>query len=216
MFGATFDGVALLRETGAVALTALAVRWMDDVVDGETLPDDDAVGCGADPVIARAVYSLLALALACALDRERAVTLFLCSYAVGMLGAGDARLPLGLSPRGESMAVLAVAFWAGGWALTAAALGTVLAIQVADDLDDVDDDARTGAANLACRLGAVEAAGAGLVGLVVACWIDPRLPVQAFVAVAAVQSFSSRFAPGRGSAGGTEPGAPVPLPGEGR
>lgn len=216
MSGATFDGVPLLRETAAVALTALAVRWMDDVVDGHGPPEGEAGADGADPVVARAVYSLLALALAAALDPKRAVTLFLCSYGVGMAGDGGTRLPLGLSARAESVLVLAAAVGAGGWALTAAALGTVLAVQVADDLDDLDDDARTGAANLARRFGAVEAAGMGLVGLLAACWIEPRLPLQAFIAVALVQSLARPFPPEWGREREPEPPAPVPPPGSGR
>jgi len=217
LFGATFDSLGPVRETAAVLLLALAVRWMDDVVDGDGAGHGDGapVSGGADPMVTRAVYSLVALALACALDRDRAVTLFLCSYAVGMMGDGSARLPLGLSPLGESAAALAVALWAGGWALAAAGFGTVLAIQVADDLWDRDADARTGAANLARRWGPVEAAGAGLLGLLAACWIDPRLPVQALVAVAVVQSIASRFDPGPKDHAGPEPAVAVPQPGEG-
>src|SRR5690606_23090881 len=146
---------------------------------------------------------------------DRAVTLFLCSYAVGMMGDVSARLPLGLSPLGESAAALAVALWAGGWALAAAGLGTMLAIQVADDLWDRGGDAGPCAGHRARRWGPVGAAGAGRLGVLGACWIGPRLPVQALVAVAVLQSSASRFDPGPKDHAGPEPAVAVPQPGEG-
>lgn len=208
MFGASFDGlIHPVLAFAAVTLTAFVVRWMDDLVDGEF-----PTGHARETTVA--LYSLLALALACVLDAQRALALFLGSYSLGMWSAGSQRLPLGLTPWQEALGAIAASVAAAGWALALAALAALVAIQAADDLHDAEEDLFRGAPNWVYRWGRAETVLVGLIGLLVAALLEPALLVTAFGAVAVVQSVSGRWHPGRNPSF-PEPGVPAVWGGAG-
>jgi hypothetical protein len=129
-----------LRELGAVAAAALAVKLMDDGLDLERdrtagFPNWAApLGRGAP------AYALLALAAACALSASRAVPLFLAAYAVGM-GRSIERQPSGLPGWVEGALALALAWLLFGLVRAAASAAAMIALQWTDGLLDWRADA---------------------------------------------------------------------------
>lgn len=141
MSGSIFDAVfpAWLGTAAAVALTGAAVKLMDDWLDAE---QDAAAGRpNWSSALGRAspVYALALLAVAATLDPAAAGSLFLASYALGMLWGGDefprrqpSRLPAWLE---AALAVLVGAGTTGPLEMVGA-LGSVAALQLADHLWD--------------------------------------------------------------------------------
>lgn len=132
--------LGVMRTVAAVAVTALAVKLMDDGLDRER----DALG--GFPNWAAALgrgapaYALAALAVGCGLDAGRAVPLFLAAYAVGM-GRDADRQPSGLPGWVEGAVALGLAAALFGVVLAAASAAATIAVQWTDGWLDWRGDA---------------------------------------------------------------------------
>jgi hypothetical protein len=137
----------------AVFLTALAVKALDDLLDG---PERDAgeagrtVGRGGPWL---AAYIAAALVLAAGLAPAASVSLFCMAYAVGMLPSLGERLPSGLPSWAESLAALAVAVLVSGPLETLGSLLVIAGAQAFDDYWDAGEDRAAGRVSLAAALG---------------------------------------------------------------
>lgn len=181
--------------TGLVVfLTALAVKLLDDLIDGDLAsgpsggwnPTPGRAGSTPGRVgpAAAAVYAAVLLMTAAAIRPAVVVALFMASYAVGMLSSPGEREPSGMRAWVESLVAVGVAALAAGPFTASAALLACLAVQAADDFVDLSDDRKGSRVSLAVALGrwgAVAVAGLAW-GMAVA--LEP--PLALAVAVAAV------------------------------
>lgn len=210
MWPVTFDAAPAhpAARVAAVALVAVTLRLLDDVVDREA---DRATGRPNWAEVlgpATTAYALAALAAAAALSTRDALSLFWAGYAWGMAHDGPARLPLGLTARQETVLAVGLSLATVGLADTLGALALVGSIQLLDDWLDLRADrqlAAPGAAprNWAGRLGRVEAF---LLGVALGLAAAARDPLQAVTAWAVAVVFMTR--------GARRGGYPVP-PGPG-
>ncbi|PZN08712.1 MAG: hypothetical protein DIU69_09680 [Bacillota bacterium] len=180
----------------AVALVAVALRLLDDVVDREvdraTGRPNWAEGLGA----AATAYALAALATAAALSARDTLSLFWAGYAWGMAHDGTARLPLGLTARQETALALVLSLATVGLAHTLGAVALVGSIQLLDDWLDLRTDRELVAPgavprNWAGRLGRMEAF---LLGVALGLAAAARDPLQAVTAWAVAALFMARSA----------------------
>jgi len=158
------------RDILALFSIGLAIKLMDDHLDreeadGARLPLAARLGRGV------CAYTVLSYALAAWLKPSWAWTLFLASYACGMLGSGAWRLPSGLPGWLETVLAFALGVTAAGWREMASSTAFVMGVQLWDDVVDFARDRYLTRANLAQRWGRVEAALAGTALLFIALFL---------------------------------------------
>lgn len=176
-----------LRLGGAVLGTGVAVKLMDDHLDGE---DDRAAGVvtwaqqlgpGALP------YALSSFAVAALLRVDAAVALFLGAYATGMGHDLGTTMPTGITGRWESALAFGAAIFGAGLPLALGAFALMAFIQCVDDIADLTVDRKTGARNAVIIFGAVETrlVAAGALLIAVAC--APQLVVAVCGGLAVIE-----------------------------
>lgn len=170
MWSGPFDAA---RCAFAVLIIGVAVKLLDDVVDGEERTIFGLAPAGA------AVYAALAAAVSVALAPTVALPLFAAAYALGMMHEPDELLPSGMPAWLESAVTLAAAAAIAGAARTAQGLLVIAALQALDDLIDYGLDAATPRRNWAHRIGRVETALIGLICLTLATVFGAALPISA-------------------------------------
>jgi 1,4-dihydroxy-2-naphthoate octaprenyltransferase len=147
---------SLLADYAGILLTGLAIKLMDDFLDMEY---DQCLGKRTLAIrLGRAAlpYSLLLLAAGCGLALNDSLSLFLGSYAVGMTQDWAEKMPTRLPGYVEmagafGISLLCVGAVSAFWGVTMMA-----AVQLLDDLLDVQKDSRTGQRNMVLRIGVVE------------------------------------------------------------
>lgn len=127
------------RLAASVALTAAAVKLMDDTLDRERDAAAGRPNWAARLGVAAPVYALAFLAAAALLHAPAAGTLFLAAYALGMLRGGEgaaAIQPSRLPAWQESLLAVALGAAVAGPREMFGAVCVMLALQAADDLRD--------------------------------------------------------------------------------
>jgi len=144
----------LLTKVFSIFLMGIVIKIMDDYMD----QDIDAIE--NQPNIYTALeqgglpYALLLFSLACIFDHITAVSLFLSSFAVGMVGNLTAKMPSGLYGYQESMVIVLLGLVIFKIEMLSSLL-IMAAIQLWDDLMDYESD-KIRKNNLAFLLGKVE------------------------------------------------------------
>lgn len=185
MFGAGFEPHAweIVRITAVIVLMGGVIKLMDDFLD---LRYDVFVGSqslamrlgeGTLP------YALMGFTFAVILDPTLAAAIMIGAYAAGMAGEYDRQLPSGLSGYQEAFLVLCFAFAFIPWPHVTWAIFIMLAIQLADDLYDLEADRCSGNPNLVRKLGRVESHMLGAGSLVAAALLNPGATALAFASV---------------------------------
>jgi 4-hydroxybenzoate polyprenyltransferase len=154
MSGAGYEPVV---HTLAMVLTGVVVKIMDDYLDMEF---DLHVGKKTLAVRwgrACLPYALLVFGLAMALAPGLSFALFAASYAIGMGHVLSESMPSRLPGWLESLAVIGMAVGTVGWKTAVWALLAVFSVQLIDDVIDREPDGMTGQANIARRIGTIEA-----------------------------------------------------------
>lgn len=183
MYGDGFELIPLLRSASVILLMGAVIKMMDDFLDlrYDTLAGTYSLamrlGEGTLP------YALIGFAVAALIEPRLAVSLMCGAYAVGMAGDLDRQLPSGLTGYQESAIVLLLNLLFLPWNLVVWAFLAMLALQLADDLHDLDADRASGNPNLVRRLGRVEALMLGGACLVGASALAPVETALLFAAV---------------------------------
>jgi len=170
LYGVAFEwGKNLLAVLG----TGLSVKLMDDFLDEER--DVTAGIRNWAQLLGRSTlpYSLLALAVAAALNPPWAVSLFLASYAVGMSYDHGERLPFGLDNYREAILAVAAGWFLLGPLEMATSLALVIFLQTVDDLWDWRQDRELGRQSMINAIGPVEAVLLAVIMLVLSGSLDP-------------------------------------------
>lgn len=160
------DLVALLpalRQGGAVILSGVAIKVLDDYLDRRDWEDDRAAPA----------YALLALSAGVALAPGLASSLFLAAYAVGMLMDLDQRYPTGLAGWQEILIVVLGGLLLTGWREMLGSLALMVAVQSGDDLLDWTTDRTHGRLTMVNRLGFGECVFLGLLAVAMALCLAP-------------------------------------------
>lgn len=175
-------------------LTMLFIGWtiklLDDHLDSEY---DIARGERTLAVrLGRSVfaYGLVSALLAVALNQSLAIALFLSSYAVGMFIDLREKLPTHLPAYVECAVAVGLSVLLVGWQLELFALAFVALVDWIDDIIDYGRDHRSGARNLAHRIGFVETTLLVLLALLTAVLMQPLTTILGFVAFAVVSAVS--------------------------
>ncbi len=161
-----------ISRLGAVLCMALAVKLMDDLLDGDLGRVDRE---GAEAVLGAggaAAYALFLGMVAAALNTEWAVTLFLAAYAVGMLDDPLRRLPSRLPAGVESFLAVMIGILAYGWRSALASLACMVVIQALDDLVDYRRDLQAGRRNWVTATGKFEVALMTVIWLIIGLSLD--------------------------------------------
>lgn len=167
---------SLLVSLAATLATAVAIKLMDDLLDGEELTISGLTTAGAT------VYAMAALAVGVALAPLVALPLFAAAYAVGMLHEPAEALPSGMPAWLESVLAVAVAAVMAGTGRAIQALLVMLAVQLVDDLVDYVADTATPSRSLAHRAGRGEAALLAMICLALASAFGTILPLTSAAA----------------------------------
>ncbi|HHV07643.1 MAG TPA: hypothetical protein GXX69_05475 [Firmicutes bacterium] len=131
MFGAIFE---LIKSWVGLCLAGLAIKFLDDYLDQE---EDDtgnltlAVRLGPGVL----AYALLLYALGTQLS-QWSFSIFLASYACGMLGTNDWLLPIGTPAWLETAVVLLLGLVLCGWNEMLSSFLMILGIHLLDDVID--------------------------------------------------------------------------------
>lgn len=174
----------MVQGFAAVFAVGLAVKLLDDHLDQE----EDAVRVRSNlaQILGRGsmAYGLFCYALGAWLRPAWSFTLFLASYACGMLGTVSWLLPSRLPAWLEAVATLALGLGLAGWQEMVSSGAFILGVQLLDDIVDMNQDAylRT-RPNLARRWGKVEAALAGTAVLVLGLILAPLKTLLALAAL---------------------------------
>lgn len=173
----------LSRAWGALCLVQLAIKLLDDYLDRE---EDvahrfclaDAMGQGVLP------YALLLYGVAARLSPEWVFTIFLSSYACGMLGSNDWLLPSGLLPWTEIVLALSLGLVLTNWEEMVSSFMLVLGVHLFDDvLDEKQQEHRVTIKNLAYRWGRVEVLLLGILCCLVALFLAPLKTILSWSAL---------------------------------
>ncbi|NMB25612.1 MAG: hypothetical protein GX986_08775 [Firmicutes bacterium] len=187
MSGVIFNGLATyLRLFVACLSTGIAIKIMDDYIDG---PWDALIGqktWAAGLKEAALPYALMALCLGCLADSTWAVTFFWASYAVGMRGDLIRPLALGLTGWQEvALAGVVIYLTCGGYAMFTS-WAAIFVMQCIDDLLDQSLDRMSGAHNWATKWGKVEIGISLAIALVVLAQLHPVKLILALVSYALI------------------------------
>lgn len=183
MFGALPEWTI---DLATMILIGMAIKWLDDHLDSEfdicrgerTLAVRIGRACFA--------YGVLVAVVAVALNQSLAVSLFLSSYAVGMMTDLSERLPSRLPAFVETILAVGLAILLCGWRIELWALCFVAWVDWLDDIVDYHRDGAGSSRNLAHRIGLPETTILVLVALLGCVWLDPERTLLGFVAFAAV------------------------------
>ncbi|MGI6559243.1 MAG: hypothetical protein ACOX20_10030 [Limnochordia bacterium] len=178
---------SVLARYFSILLAGLAIKIMDDCLDEPM--EDLAVYCRRGAI----AYGLLALAIAAAIEWETACSLFFAAYILGM--AGDEIRPLASRLRGweESLIVLGIGLASVGWKALLAAMSTMAAVQLYDDLADLAKDARWGRANLVRRWGYTECLLLLAISMAIGALLNPLQALFVFLAVPPVLTLTRKI-----------------------
>ncbi len=172
---------------GALCLVQLAIKLLDDYLDREEDGDDHRF-CLAD-VMGEGIlaYALLLYAVAARLSPEWTFTIFLSSYACGMLGSNDWLLPTGVPAWIEIVCTLLLGLLLTDWREM---LSSWLLVSGVHLLDDVLDEKRQGqqvaVKNLAYRWGRIEACLLGIMFSLSALFLAPLKTFLSWLALPSV------------------------------
>lgn len=161
----------MLATISSIFLTGIVIKIMDDYLD---LNIDKLMGeknmfikleSGWVP------YLLLIFAGACILDSTTAISLFLSSFSLGMMGNLTAKMPSGLYGHQESILVILMGLFFLGKSNMLSSLFIVATIQLWDDFLDYNKDV-TYKKNLAFVLGRGECLLISMIFFLAAIYID--------------------------------------------
>ena len=146
--------IFFLKKFFSVLIVGFAIKIMDDYID----QDIDVIRNEPNLYIARGYgglpYALLLLSLAAVMDLTAAISLFLSSFAVGMVGNLTVKMPSGLYGFFESIIVILLGIILFKSEMLSS-LFIMAAIQLWDDFLDYEND-NMSKKNLAFLLGKVE------------------------------------------------------------
>jgi hypothetical protein len=166
-----------------LVLVQLAIKLLDDYLDQQ---EDGEHRCSLADVMGQGTvaYVLLFYAISSRLDPNWAFTIFISSYACGMLGTSDWLLPSGLPPRVEIIIVLLLGLMLAGWSEMLSSWVLVLGVHLIDDvLDEKQQGQHTATKNLAHRFGRVEVCLAGIVCSLMALFLNPVKAILSWIAL---------------------------------
>lgn len=138
------EWIGFVPDLISIALTAVAVKWLDDFIDDEPYIESFRAG---------PAYGMLAVLLAAALDFPLTFTLFAACYIVGMFNSLTLKLPSGLPSWAEALLIFGASallsgLWTALWAVT-----VIISVQILDDMLDLGDDRNHNRTNTAAQLG---------------------------------------------------------------
>ncbi|MGI6604202.1 MAG: hypothetical protein ACOX2S_03885 [bacterium] len=153
-------------------VVGLSIKILDDYLDGDDSAGQPNLACLMDRGVV--AYALFFYAVGAWLRPGWAFTLFLASYATGMLGSSHWILPSGFPAWVEVVVALVLGLCLAGWHELLSSVVLIFGIQLWDDVLDRAKDEKTGLrVNLAQKWGVVEASLAGLALLTTAVLLAP-------------------------------------------
>ncbi|NMB17472.1 MAG: hypothetical protein GX980_10220 [Firmicutes bacterium] len=179
---------SVLAKYLCILLVGLAIKLMDDYLD----EPKDTKGLANYFQRGTIAYSLLALAVAAALEAKTACSLFFAAYILGM--AGDETRPLASKLRGweESLIVLGIGLISVGWETLLASTAILAAVQLYDDFADLAKDARWGRTNLVRTWGHTECLLLLAISMSIGALLDPLQAILVFLAVPPVLTLTGK------------------------
>ncbi|MGI6485261.1 MAG: hypothetical protein ACOX15_02765 [Tepidanaerobacteraceae bacterium] len=184
-----FD-IYFFKNVLSIFFTGCVIKIMDDYVD----QDYDALigkynivklmGYGA------VLYGLLFFSVACALNVSIAVSLFLASFAIGMVGVLCVKMPSGFFGYIESIAVLIIGIILVGSKAMISAVFVMASIQLLDDYIDLQCD-MSSKKNLAFILGKMECIILAIILFLIAFYFEPEKSIIIIVSAPLVTSLFS-------------------------
>ncbi len=166
------EWIVLLPSFGAILLTALVIKCLDDYLDQDSNnPLLTALGRGD------VVYFVLGILIAAALDFSLVFSLFSASYIVGMFFDMKTKLPSGLPGWVESIIVITLSIIFTGLTSTLWAVMIIFSIQLLDDLLDYQKDMLNRQTNYAIMLGIERTIILFLLSMYISLALQPLLSV---------------------------------------
>jgi 1,4-dihydroxy-2-naphthoate octaprenyltransferase len=181
MFGGLLDWMTSLA---SMVLMGAAVKLMDDYLDSEY-----DICRGERTIAVKIGRATLPYALVCALissyfNVSIAVSIFLASYALGMLTNAREKLPTKVPAYMEIVISLLVLWAMVGWRTGLWALSFMALIDWLDDVIDMTRDQRTGQRNLALKIGLVETTLLILIAMCTSVLTNAKFTAIGFIAFA--------------------------------
>ncbi len=166
------EWLALIPSFGAILLTGLVIKCLDDYLDQDSNnPLLTSLGRGG------IVYFILGILIAAALDFSLVFILFSASYIVGMFLDMTIKLPSGLPSWLESIIVAIVSIISAGLINTFWAIMIMFSIQLLDDLLDYQNDLINQQTNYAIILGIERTVILFLLSMYISLALQPLLSV---------------------------------------
>lgn len=155
----------------SILLIGVVIKILDDYMDREI---DAILGNKLNPLLENSgvlPYTLLLFSIACILDVNTSVSLFLASYAVGMAGNLSATMPSSLYGYQESLAILILGPLVFGFKCFASSMSIIIVLQLLDDDLDYEKD-RCLKSNWSYILGRVESRLLALIFFLASIYMD--------------------------------------------
>lgn len=167
----------------AILLTGCVVKLIDDYLDQEFDMVRGKYSLARHLGLGSMIYALIIFAVSASLNWRISVALLFAAYITGMVYDLNTKYMSGLSGLQEICIIFLISLLLVGINYTFAAIFILLFIQIADDWLDTKHDALTGQRNSMQILGTAEAWICGMIFLLLAFYIEPRLSI--FVLLAA-------------------------------
>lgn len=152
----------------SIIITALVIKILDDYIDLDQTGFSSIVSNMKEGILP---YTLIFFSLACLMNREITVSLFVSAYIIGMLKDFRRSLSFKLKGYHESFIIIIVFGCLIGFFEMLSSIIVILAIQFLDDIIDIRKDRYFNNKNIAIRIGIVE----GLLGSLILVLISFRL-----------------------------------------
>ncbi|MDI9420586.1 MAG: hypothetical protein GX228_00695 [Firmicutes bacterium] len=162
------EWIQIMPSVGAVILTAVAVKWLDDCIDEDNLTNSMRGG---------AAYSLTAILVASVLDLPLTIALFSACFMIGMFSSMTIKLPSGLPGWLESSLLFMFASVYSGLRTAIWAVLVIYSVQILDDLLDYNADHQRCIFNLARAIGIEQSMILFLFCFYLSVAIEPMLSV---------------------------------------
>jgi hypothetical protein len=172
----TIFNIYLIKSISSIFFTGCVIKLMDDYMD----QDYDALinKCNVSNNLGHGVmpYVLLLFSIACVSNVTTAVSLFLASFGLGMVGTLPVKMPSGFSGYGESVAAIIAGLLLFGTKTMISSICIIAAVQLLDDYIDLDSD-MISKKNLAFIFGKVECIVISIILFLCSVYFEPAKAV---------------------------------------
>lgn len=163
-------GVFNVKIVGAVILTAITIKLVDDYLDNDKSILSTIIGNMGRGILP---YSIMIFSISCLFNVETSVSLVASAYIIGMLSDFNRKLSFSFTGYQESILIFGTIVLFLGLHEVLSSLLIIFITQLIDDIIDIDKDRYYNNKNLVLQIGVVEVVLISLILILVTFKLNP-------------------------------------------